>query len=69
MYGEGINDIHMTIFNRWGEIISELNGMDDYWDGTYKGFQCQDGTYTWKLYYRDGNGNDVVKTGHVNLLR
>jgi gliding motility-associated-like protein len=69
MYGEGIDDIHMTIFDRWGEIIRELNGMDDYWDGTYKGLQCQDGTYTWKLYYRDSNGNDVVKTGHVNLLR
>lgn len=69
MYGEGIDDIHLTIFNRWGEIICELNSMEEYWDGTYKGFQCQDGTYTWKLYYRDGNGNDIVKTGHVNLLR
>lgn len=69
MYGEGIKDIHLTIFNRWGEIICELNSMDEFWDGTYKGEQCQDGTYTWKLFYRDLNGNDNLRTGHVNLLR
>ena len=59
----------MTIFDRWGEIICEINSLEGFWDGTYKGQLCQDGTYTWKISYEDYKGNNVNKTGHVNLLR
>ncbi|MBI2257414.1 MAG: gliding motility-associated C-terminal domain-containing protein [Flavobacteriia bacterium] len=68
-YGEGIVLFNMTIYNRWGEIVSEIDSIDEYWDGTYKGKLCQDGTYTWKVYYSDLKGNKNHLNGHVNLLR
>jgi gliding motility-associated-like protein len=67
--GEGIDKFHMTIFNRWGEAICEITDFEGFWDGTYKGTICQDGTYTWKVFYRDRKGNENNLTGHVNLLR
>jgi gliding motility-associated-like protein len=68
-YGEGIKDFEMLIFNRWGELIKTLNSIDEFWDGTYKGKMCQDGTYTWKLTFNDITGVYQTLTGHVNLLK
>ena len=67
---------HLTIFNRWGEIVFESYDHEIGWDGNYgvvNGgdiFKCQDGTYTWKIEYKMMN-NDArqVAIGHVNILR
>jgi gliding motility-associated-like protein len=68
-YGEGIITFEMLIFDRWGELIYSMDSMDDYWDGTYKGKICQDGTYTWKLKYTDITEEVKHVAGHVNLLK
>jgi gliding motility-associated-like protein len=57
------------IFNRWGELIKTLNSTEEFWDGTYRGRVCQDGTYTWKLTYVDFLNHKHQLTGHVNLLK
>jgi gliding motility-associated-like protein len=74
-----INDVidpmsyKLLIFNRWGELIFESQNKDYGWDGTYGqngGFNCQDGTYTWKLYFKLSNeDSNRIYVGHVNLLR
>ncbi len=69
IYGGNIKQMECLIFNRWGELVCTLNSTDDGWDGTYKGDKCQDGTYTWKLTYKDFLGKKSQLTGHVNLLR
>lgn len=46
--GDGLNDFfrtllknyqnfEMTILNRWGQIIAQINDLKTGWDGTYKG--------------------------------
>ncbi|TNE70449.1 MAG: hypothetical protein EP333_10385, partial [Bacteroidetes bacterium] len=79
VFGMGIQtrDYGFYIFNRWGELIFESHDPSRGWDGTYgtgTDFQCQDGTYTWKLVLRtdeDVIGGSVKKVfhGHVNLIR
>lgn len=64
-----ITDFELLIFNRWGELIFEMDNLTDYWDGHYKGIKCQDGTYTWKITYSDLKNNRYERTGHVNLIR
>jgi gliding motility-associated-like protein len=64
-----IKSYELMIFNRWGELIFTMNDFDDYWDGTYKGIRCQDGTYTWKINYEDFKTKKYEQTGHINLLR
>ena len=67
---------HLTIFNRWGEIVFESYNHEIGWDGTYGGvsggavFNCQDGTYTWKIKFKARtNGEQIIEIGHVNLIR
>lgn len=69
IYGGNILNMECLIFNRWGELIYTLHSIDDFWDGTYEGLICQDGTYTWKLNYEDFSLIKHQLTGHVNLIR
>lgn len=70
VYGGNISSFELLIYNRWGELLYTITSFDDYWDGTYKGTMCQDGTYTWKIrYYRFDTDEVFERTGHVNLLR
>ncbi|MEN9303479.1 MAG: hypothetical protein RL264_1908 [Bacteroidota bacterium] len=69
IYGGNIIEMECLIYNRWGELIQTLRSTDDYWDGTYNGKKCQDGTYVWKLTYKTMDNISQRLTGHVNLLR
>jgi gliding motility-associated-like protein len=75
---------HMTIFNRWGEIVFESYDLEFGWDGSYQfsehlpvknGFILKDiispnGTYTWKIEVTELQSGETRKfLGHVNLIR
>lgn len=66
-----IYEFHMTIFNRWGEIVFESFDIDYGWDGTYNGKQLSTNTFTWKIRVSTESSpsqrNNLV--GHVTLLR
>jgi gliding motility-associated-like protein len=63
----------LLIFNRWGELVFESYDHTVGWDGNYgvgRNYNCQDGTYTWKLTIRGLQDEDATTyVGHVNLLR
>ena len=67
--GGNIASFEMLIFNRWGELIHTISSLSEGWDGTYKGREAQDGTYTWKVTLLDLEGEEHFHVGHVNLLR
>lgn len=68
-FGGNIRNFEMNIFNRWGELIFTSKDLQIGWDGTFKGKICQDGTYTWKISYKDLLDNEHKHVGHVNLVR
>jgi gliding motility-associated-like protein len=58
------------IFDRWGQIIFMSNSLESQWDGTFKGINCKDGVYVWKIKYtEESNGTNRTITGHFSLLR
>ncbi len=67
--GGNIKTFEMLIFNRWGELIFTFESLNDSWDGTFGGKECQDGTYVWKVTLTDLEDEESTMTGHVNLLR
>ncbi|MCE2681386.1 MAG: gliding motility-associated C-terminal domain-containing protein [Cryomorphaceae bacterium] len=69
MVAANISKFELLIFDRWGELIYTMQDLNDYWDGSYNGVPCQDGTYTWKLTYWNESEEEFQLTGHVNLLR
>lgn len=61
---------HLSIYNRWGELIFESYDASIGWDGTYGGNLVQDGTYTWQITFGDlYNDENYELIGHVNLIR
>jgi gliding motility-associated-like protein len=63
-------DFHITIFNRWGEMIWESYDHTKGWDGTYNGAACQEGIYNWILNFGDDRTDArYVDSGHVTILK
>jgi gliding motility-associated-like protein len=65
-------DYHLTVFNRWGEIIFESYNAAIGWDGTYPngGELCQDGVYVWRIEFGETKSDKrIVEQGHVTLLK
>ena len=67
------NTYHLTVFNRWGEVVFESYDQNYGWDGTYGAEspeKCQDGTYIWVISVEElRTGENKVYRGHVNLIR
>ncbi|HLW30528.1 MAG TPA: gliding motility-associated C-terminal domain-containing protein [Brumimicrobium sp.] len=63
-------DFEMLIFNRWGELIFESHNAAIGWNGKYGEKTVQDGTYIWKIEFKETN-SDKRHTlhGHVTLIR
>ena len=63
-------DFHLTLYNRWGELIFESFNANDYWDGTYNNTPVQSGVYTWLIQYGNtNNDNKTLINGSVTLFR
>lgn len=71
-YVEGIDQMgfHLSVYNRWGEIVWETYDTAGEWDGMYGGNLVQPGVYTWTAWYkeRDSDGKKI-KQGFLNVLR
>jgi gliding motility-associated-like protein len=65
----GVEWIKIDVFNRWGELVFSSEDLDFSWDGKYQGIDCQSGVYTWKLFYRPNNLQELLMMGHVNIIR
>ncbi|MBL4657139.1 MAG: PKD domain-containing protein, partial [Flavobacteriales bacterium] len=64
-----VDEYHMMVFNRWGELIFESFDLGVGWDGYYRGILCQQDAYVWKIELVFGNGVEYKKIGDVTLLR
>lgn len=74
--GEAVQDLELTVYNRWGEAIHSLRGADlsslqaRFWDGTIAGLPAPPGAYAYKLRVRMTLLDEVfVKRGVVQLER
>ncbi|MBA3899316.1 MAG: PKD domain-containing protein, partial [Bacteroidetes bacterium] len=68
-YTEGVEDFHMMIFNRWGELIFESFDLKIGWDGYYRGKLCKQDVYVWKINARFIDKRLYSNIGDVTLLR
>jgi gliding motility-associated-like protein len=69
IFGNGITDVSIQIFNRWGELLFSTTDHTQGWDGKYKGKLCEGGTYTCIVNYTGLNRKKYVKQGHIFLAR
>lgn len=72
VYIDGIDiyDFHLTVFNRWGEIVWESYNPEGMWDGTYGSTESKTGTYVWVIEAKDKFSDKKLEwRGHVTVLK
>jgi len=77
--GDGVNDyleftvthytdLHLTVFNRWGNLVFESYSRTNQWDGKQHSVICPDGTYFYLLSVKNKSLEKVFK-GYVEVVR
>jgi gliding motility-associated-like protein len=64
-------DYHLTIFNRWGEILFESYNLEVGWDGHFGGGGLvEDGVFIWQLEFGEKiSDKKQTHRGHVTVLK
>jgi gliding motility-associated-like protein len=65
---KGINNVKLSIFNRWGNLVYESNNNEQGWDGYSKKEPCPDGVYFWNASYMENNIK-INKNGMITLIK
>ena len=67
--GSNIDEVFLTVYNRWGEKMFETNDKNIGWDGTYKGEQLPPDVYGYYMKVICFNGMEYFKKGNITLMR
>lgn len=65
----GVTQFEMLVFNRWGELLFQSTDPTLGWDGYHRGQLCPQDVYVYKITATYSNGEQVVRTGDINLIR
>ena len=65
---ERLQDVTLSVFNRWGERVFITHDKTAGWDGYLKGEPAQMGTYVYTLQYTL-DGKPYMQQGNFHLLR
>lgn len=66
-----LDEIQITVFDRWGEAIFEGDKRNFFWTGNVRGgdYYAPNGTYAYKILYKSEFGDDKIIYGHIVLAR
>jgi len=66
----GLKEVKVEIFDRWGLKMYEFEGVNGSWDGrTTAGVEVSDGTYYYLFYAVGVNGKEFKENGHILVVR
>lgn len=66
---EGVREIKLEIFNRWGEMIFFSDKIGRGWNGWSEGKQCKSDVYMFKVQALYSDGRSETRVGDVTLIR
>jgi gliding motility-associated-like protein len=66
--GSVIEEIHVRIYNRWGEKVFESKELDRWWDGTLKGKKVMPDVYGYIVEVGCFGGEKYLSKGNVTVL-
>lgn len=64
-----IDEMHLIIYNRWGEEVFSTRDINQGWDGTYKGQTLSPDAFAYWLTARCKDNVSITKRGNISLLR
>lgn len=71
LYVRGINltQVHLVIFNRWGEVVFETKSLDNGWDATFKGKAVDPDVFVYYLEAVCAGGEEYFEEGNITVIR
>ncbi|MBP9068734.1 MAG: gliding motility-associated C-terminal domain-containing protein [Bacteroidia bacterium] len=67
---KGIFEMKVWVFDRWGVLMYNWNGIKGSWDGyTTSGIQCPDGVYAYVLEAKGFDGKEYKLKSSLTLIR
>ncbi len=69
VFGNDLTEVHLVVYDRWGEQVFVSSDAAIGWDGTYKGKQLPPDVYGFYATMKCENGESFAKKGNVTLIR
>ena len=69
VYGQNLTEVHLAIFNRWGQKVFETYDQSIGWDGIYNGEMSSPAVFDYYLEVTCEGGVDYFEKGNVTLVR
>ncbi len=67
---QGLKEISLTIYNRWGMVVYDATEQNPAWDGSVKGGgKADEGTYFYVVNATAYNGDKIERRGTVQVFR
>ena len=67
--GNAITNLHLIIYNRWGEQVFDTTDPKQGWDGTYKGAALAPDVFGYYLTVECYGGKTFKQQGNISLIR
>ena len=67
-YFTNMTNIQVWVFDRWGLLLTNWEGLEGNWDGYYHGEKCQEDTYVYKIKGMGVDGKYSEWVGHVSIV-
>lgn len=67
--GNFIEELYLTIYNRWGEEVFSTTDQSKGWDGTYKGMPADPAVFVFYLTVKCADGQEYFTKGNITLIR
>ncbi len=68
IYGDGIYNVVIDIFDRWGNKVFSSKDQTVGWNGIYNGQKCEIGVYSYHIEYMSIDSRQHYRDGHVTIL-
>ena len=71
VFGDDLISMHVWVYNRWGDYVTDFDGLTEGWDGTRDGKPCKAETYVYLIEYSVKAFPRIIKkiTGTITLLK
>lgn len=69
VYGQNLTEVHLAIFNRWGQKVFETYDQNVGWDGVFNGKMSSPAVFDYYLEVTCEGGVDYFEKGNVTLVR
>lgn len=66
--GTCIQSINSKVWNQWGELLFESNGIDEVWDGSFEGNKVMNDNYTYTIMVNYSDGTSETFNGFVTVI-